>query len=112
MTKAKAGKMTVADAAKIWRELHARQRELKTAAEVLKEHFRRTGRDVPQPHRVLEDHLHGPRHRAGPPGARRQGPRLRSGAHPRDALGGGRGDPIAIGLGGPSRPVLPTSTAR
>lgn len=44
MTKAKAGKMTVADAAKIWRELHARQRELKTAAEVLKEHFRRTGR--------------------------------------------------------------------
>jgi hypothetical protein len=37
-------KMTVAQAAKVWLELHPRQRQLKTATEVLKEHFRRTGR--------------------------------------------------------------------
>ena len=44
MTKATTTKMTVAQAAKVWLELHPRQRELKTATDVLKEYFRKTKR--------------------------------------------------------------------
>lgn len=41
MTQPKA-KMTVAEAAKLWLELHPRQRELKAATQVLKDHLRKT----------------------------------------------------------------------